>query len=100
MNLSISCTRLAGRIAHFLQNWEVLTQDQCVLQTVGGYQLDLLRTPHQDQIPNQIKTTQENLSLVTLEVVELLSKGAIVETQLSPHSLYSWWRRRMVGRGW
>ena len=27
MNLSISCTRLAGRIAHFLQNWEVLTPE-------------------------------------------------------------------------
>ena len=28
MNLSISCTRLAGCIAHFLQSWEVLIQDQ------------------------------------------------------------------------
>ena len=89
MNLSISSTRLAGRIAHFLQNWEVLIQDQWVLQTVGGYQLDLLRTPHQYQVPNQIKTTQENSSLVTLEVTELLSKGAIVETQLTPHSFIS-----------
>ena len=78
MNLSISCTRLAGRIAHFSQNWEVLIQDQWVLQTVGGYQLDLLRTPHQYQVPNMIKYTRENSSLVTLEVTELLSKGAIV----------------------
>ena len=89
MNLSISCTRLAGRIAHFSQNWEVLTQDQWVLQTVGGYQLDLLRTPHQYQVPNRIKSTRENSSLVTLEVTELLSKGAIVETQLTPHSFVS-----------
>ena len=89
MNLSISCTRLAGHIAHFLQNWKVLIQDQWVLQTVGGYQLDLLRTPHQYQVPNQIKTSQENSSLVTLEVTELLSKGAIVETQLTPHSFIS-----------
>ena len=80
MNLSISCTRLAGRM---------LTKDQCVLQTVGGYQLDLLRTPHQYQVPNQIKTTRENSSLVTLEVTELLSKRAIVETQLTPHNFIS-----------
>ena len=89
MNLSINCTRLAGHVAHFLQNWEVLTQDQWVLQTVGGYQLDLIRTPHQYQVPNQIKTTQENSSLVILELTELLSKGAIVETQLTPHSFVS-----------
>ena len=81
--------KLAGRIAHFSQNWEVLTQDQWVLQTVGGYQLDLLRTPHQYQVPNMIKSTRENSSLVTLEVTGLLSKGAIVETQLTPHSFVS-----------
>ena len=89
MNLSISCTKLACCIAHFSQNWEVLTQDQWILQTVGGYQLDLLRTPHQYQVPNMIKSTRENSSLVTLEVTGLLSKGAIVETQLTPHSFVS-----------
>ena len=89
MNLSISCTRLAGRVAHFLPNWEVLTKDQWVLQTVGGYQLDLIRSPYQPQVPNQIKTSQENSTLVTLEVMELLSKGAIVETQLTPDSFVS-----------
>ena len=66
-----------------------LTQDQWVLQTVGGYQLHLLRTPHQYQVPNMIKTTLDNSSLVTLEITELLSKGAIVETQLTPHSFVS-----------
>ena len=89
MNLSICCTRLADRIAHFLPNWEVLTKDQWALQTVGDYQLDLVRSPYQPQIPNQIKTTQENSTLVTLEVMEMLSKGAIVETQLTQDSFVS-----------
>ena len=34
MNLLISCQKLAGRVSHFLPNWEVLTQDQWVVQTV------------------------------------------------------------------
>ena len=30
MNLLIGCPSLAGRVSHFLPNWEVLTQDQWV----------------------------------------------------------------------
>ena len=40
MELSIKCPALAGRVAHFLANREVLTQDQWVLQTVADYQLE------------------------------------------------------------
>ena len=40
MNLSITCQRLAGRVAYFLPNWEVLTQDQWVLQTMAGANRD------------------------------------------------------------
>ena len=36
-----------------------------------------------------IKSTRENSSLVTLEVTGLLSKGAIMEIQLTPHSFVS-----------
>ena len=45
MSLSITCPKLAGRVTYFLPNWEVLTQDQWVLQTVAGYQLELTEVP-------------------------------------------------------
>ena len=89
MNLLISCPNLAGRVSHFLPNWEVLTQDQWVLQTVAGYQLDLISAPCQTHLLNQIQTTKMNATLITAEVAELLSKGAIRETQPSPENYVS-----------
>ena len=89
MNLLIGCPKVAGRVSHFLPNWEVLTQDQWVLQTVAGCQLDLANAPYQTHRPHQIQTTAENATLITAEVQELLTKGAIVETQLSPHNYVS-----------
>ena len=86
MNLSISCQRLAGRVAHFLPNWEVLTQDQWVLQTVAGYQLELTTTPYQAHVPHQIRCSPENKVQITTEVQELLDKGVILETQLTPQN--------------
>ena len=84
MNLSISCQRLAGRVVRFLTNWKVLTQDQWVLQAVAGYQLELTTNPYQEHVPNQIRCSPENKVQITTEVQELLDKGAILETQLTP----------------
>ena len=89
MNLSIKCTRLAGRVVYFLPNWEVLTQDQWVLQTVGGYQLELTSVPHQAHVPHQIKCSPESMAQITTEVQELLVKGAIVKTQLTQQNYVS-----------
>ena len=89
MNLLISCPKVAGQVSHFLTNWEVLTQDQWVLQTVAGYQLDLINAPCQTHMPHQIQTSTENATLITAEIAELLSKRAIVETLLSPDNYLS-----------
>ena len=59
MNLSITCIRLAGRVAYFLSNWEVLTQDQWVLQTVAGYHLELTEAPTQERVPKVFTREQE-----------------------------------------
>ena len=89
MNLSISCPRLAGRVAYFLPNWEVLTQDQWVLQTVADYHLQLTEAPTQASVPQQTKCSQESKSQINSELQELLSKGAVVETQVSPRNFVS-----------
>ena len=89
MNLSITCLRLAGRVAYFLSNWEVLTQDQWVLQTVVGYHLELTEAPTQERVPHQIRCSPESKSQITSEVQELLSKGAVVETLHSPGNFVS-----------
>ena len=45
MDLTISSNCLAGRVAHYVHNWELITQDRWVLQTITGYHLDLVQTP-------------------------------------------------------
>ena len=89
MNLQISCQHIAGRVSYFLSNWEVLTQDQWVLQTVGGYQLELTSTPHQTRVPHQIRCSPENMAQISTEVTDLINKGAIIETQVVQQSFVS-----------
>ena len=73
MDKSIECPALAGRVAHFQTNWELLTQDKWVLQTVGGYQLELLGVPYQARHPPPTRVSLENQAQISAEVSELLS---------------------------
>ena len=85
MDLSINCPVLAGRVAH----WQVLTQDQRVLQTVAGYQLELLTTQYQARHPQQMHCSLEEQTQIIQEVSELLFKGMITETNLIPKKIVS-----------
>ena len=59
-----------GRISHFVQSWEKLTEDQEILKIVNGYKIPLLRTPVQEKIPL-------NTSLKENQIKEMFEKGAI-----------------------
>ena len=89
MDKSIECPALAGRVAHFQTNWELLTQDKWVLQTVAGYQLELLGVPYQARHPPPTRVSLENQAQISAEVSELLSKGAITETRVSTDQFVS-----------
>ena len=82
-------SKIGWRVAHFLPNWEVLTQDQWVLQTVADYHLELTEAPTQAKVPQQMKCSQESKSQIDSKLQELLSKGAVVETQVSPGNFVS-----------
>ena len=71
----IDCQTLTRRVLHHLANWNILTQDKWVLQTVQGYMIDFTQTPHQSHQPPQIMTSQVNHALMTQEVQELIQKG-------------------------
>ena len=71
---------------HYVRNWEVITQDQWVLQAIVGYKLDLIQTPHQGNRPAVLCHNQIDQTLITEEV---LAKQAIKESQLSPNSFIS-----------
>ena len=67
----------AGRIKGFIENWSLLTQDAWVLQVVQGLQLPLVELPTQELPPQELRFPVDQTELITAEVQELKSKGAI-----------------------
>ena len=67
----------AGRLVHYLTNWSAITQDQWVLNTVRGYQIDFVAKPHQGSLPTPPHHTSEQVTLIQEELAKLLQKQAI-----------------------
>ena len=80
MDLATKSPSLAGRLSHYTHNWEHVMQDQWVLQAMSGYPLELTQAPHQMRQAQAIKCSAEER---IKEVSDLLTKGAIVESQES-----------------
>ena len=89
MNLTITSPILAGRLAQFIPNWQKVTQDRWVLQAIGGYQLELVQTPWQIKPMPAINCAIGDKELISKEVKELLSKGAVVEIPPSQEGFVS-----------
>ena len=70
---------IAGRLAKCMQNWKKITTDPWVLQTIQGYQIDWLSEPVQEGPISQLKLQQQQVELLSLELVSLHEKGAISE---------------------
>ena len=74
---------LAGRLKHCLTNWELITSDPWVLETVRGLKLNFLSPPYQAHPPHQVSQTEQTKQLINLEIQGMLAKGAV---QLVPPS--------------
>ena len=79
----------AGRLKHFLQNWELLTSDQWTLNTVKGYRLELTGSPRQLRLPSPHHLNPSQLALVKDEITSLLEKKAIVSVPHHRELFYS-----------
>ncbi len=88
---SVTITQVAGRLTLFRDNWEKVTQDQWVLDTVTGYRIEFLSPPTQLSCPRVGVCSSEEQCLINEEISKMLSKGAI--TELPPeeahHGFYS-----------
>ena len=73
---SVSKLPLGGRIAHFYQNWQNITNDPWVLETVVGYKIEFLESPHQTYIPS-MHASEEERDFIDQEVLSLHLKHAI-----------------------
>lgn len=69
--------QVAGRLRHFLSNWEVLTTDKWVLDTVKGFQIPLTVHPVQECCPNTPTFSAEQNLLMQAEVRALVENGAV-----------------------
>ena len=67
--------------------WEMLTNDQWVLQVVRGYKLELMAMPTQQSQPPTVVAT-DNQDLMAEEVQKLLDKGAAPPPPPLPRSVY------------
>jgi len=85
----IVCQSPTRRVFFHRQNWELLTQDNWVLQTVQGYLIDFTHNPHQKHQSSPIVLPQDKHGLVTQEVQDLLQKGAILESCPSSRNFVS-----------
>ena len=69
----------ARRLQYFLKNWETLTRDRWVLETVRGYKIEFRMNPWQQGRPRPLQFNQSQCDLIQQEVAELMMKGAIRE---------------------
>ena len=60
--------QIAGRLKYFQKNWEILTNDQNILQIVKGYQIPFLSQPQQKKLPREIQLNQKEKLVVAEEI--------------------------------
>ena len=73
------------RLQFFSQNWQHITQDPWVLQTVQGYEIELPDCPWQSRIPSPPVLSPTQTYLVAEELRNLLQKGAVLEVLFNPN---------------
>ena len=73
---TFSQQHIGGRISHFYQSWQNITNDPWVLDTVVGYKIQFLEFPHQSYIPS-MHASEEERDLIDQEVLSLQQKHAI-----------------------
>lgn len=70
--------KVGGRLSVFSKNWLSIPNDIWVLETVKGFKIDFVSTPHQTSPPRELVLDQDQSALVDEEVRQMLDKGAIL----------------------
>ncbi|XP_078616244.1 uncharacterized protein LOC144884664 [Branchiostoma floridae x Branchiostoma japonicum] len=77
-------TQVAGRLQHFLPQWQAITSDAWVLQAIQGLKPQLTGRPIQRVAPREQNRSTEETDLISKEIQSLLQKGAITEVLPTP----------------
>ena len=71
--------KIGGRLQLGLPNWQKLTQDPLILQTVVGLKIPFVEVPCQMREPKQYPLSAQDSLLIESEITSMMDKGAISE---------------------
>ncbi len=80
---------VAGRLQYHLANWERVTKDRWVLDTVKGYQIEVTNDPYQKTRPHPPQYGAEFMAQMRVELTELLQKGVVTQVEETRDSFHS-----------
>ncbi|WAR08315.1 LOW QUALITY PROTEIN: POL-like protein [Mya arenaria] len=77
---NINCIKLAGRLKHFGTQWEQLTTDKSILETVYACTIECIDTPNQTHV-RETKLNSKETIVLDREIKGLLLLGVIENTE-------------------
>ncbi len=77
---------IAGRLKYFVKNWEMVTKDPWVHNTISGYQICFTNLPYQDTIPSMIVSVGDQV-VIDKEIEEMIQKEAIGSVTSHHHKI-------------
>ena len=78
-----------GRIRRYFSEWQNITADPDILQTVRGYLIEFTSLPKQRKTPKEISFTVAQQSIIQNEIDTLLHKGVIAKCDREPGDFVS-----------
>ena len=72
---------VGGSLARNAQNWQRITNDPWVLQTVNGCEIEWIQMPIQGQRPHIPVFGEKEQAMLTVEVEKLIQKRAVERAQ-------------------
>lgn len=82
-------SKYAGRLKKFYSKWLTLTDNPIVLGWISGYTLPFIKTPTQSKVPKSINRLNAEDQLISCEISNLLSSGAIEKCNPTPGQFLS-----------
>ena len=80
IHTSCKIPRIGGRLKLFASAWNAVSKDPWVLNSVSdGFRLEFKSSPFQATTPSNMSMNAAQLNLCKKEVLDLISKGAVVE---------------------
>ncbi len=80
---------VAGRLQHHLANWERVTKDRWVLDTVKDHLIELTNDPYHRTRPHPPQYGAELIAQMRAELTELLQKGEVTQVEEARGGFYS-----------